>query len=148
VPVDKETVMSQGEKYDPTRTYMLTRVAQPEPRNRFVGVLRPAKGILPAEQPISIPAEVSEFAIGRQGDLAVTLEDDWVSRKHARIRRTGDEFVLEDLGSSNGTYVDGVPIVSCVLRVGDWIQIGRNLFRFEVHLDSASGGGDMTTWLE
>jgi pSer/pThr/pTyr-binding forkhead associated (FHA) protein len=139
--------MSQGGKYDPTRTYIRTRVAQPEPRSRFVGVLRPEKGFLPAD-PISIPAGTSELAIGRQEGLGVTLADDWVSRRHALIRRSGDEFVLEDLGSSNGTYVDGVPIVSCVLRAGDWIQIGRNLFRFEVQLDSASGVGDVTTWLE
>jgi pSer/pThr/pTyr-binding forkhead associated (FHA) protein len=140
--------MSQGSgKYDPTRTYMLTRVAQPEPRNRFVGVLRPEKGFLPVE-PILILPGAEEVLIGRQEGLAVSLRDDWVSRRHARIRGVGDEFILEDLGSSNGTYVDGVPIVSCVLRAGDWIQIGRNLFRFEVQLDSASGTGDMTTWLE
>jgi hypothetical protein len=140
--------MSHGNvKYDPTRTYMLTRVAQPEPRNRFLGVLRPDKGCLPAE-PIPLSPGVEELLIGRQEGLPVSLKDDWVSRRHARIRRTGDEFVLEDLGSSNGTYVDGVPIVSCVLRAGDWIQIGRNLFRFEVQLDSASGAGDVTTWLE
>jgi pSer/pThr/pTyr-binding forkhead associated (FHA) protein len=103
--------------------------------------------MLPAD-PIAIAPGTSELAIGRQEGLGVTLADDWVSRRHALIRRTGDEFVLEDLGSSNGTYVDGVPIVSCVLRAGDWIQIGRNLFRFEVQLDSASGTGDVTTWLE
>jgi hypothetical protein len=141
--------MSQvGGKYDPARAYMLTRVAQPESRNRFVGVLRPEKGFLPAD-PIPIVPGTEELLIGRQEGLGVSLKDDWVSRRHARIRRTGDdEFILEDLGSSNGTYVDGVPIVSCVLRAGDWIQIGRNLFRFEVQLDSASGTGDVTTWLE
>jgi pSer/pThr/pTyr-binding forkhead associated (FHA) protein len=86
--------------------------------------------------------------IGRQESLPVSLMDDWVSRRHARIYRCGDEFILEDLSSSNGTYVDGVPIISCVLRAGDWIQIGRNLFRFEMQLDNASGSGDVTTWLE
>jgi pSer/pThr/pTyr-binding forkhead associated (FHA) protein len=141
-------LMSHGNpKYDPTRTYMHTRVAQSETRTRFVGVLRPEKGFMTAE-PIPITHGSSELVIGRQEGLAITLADDWVSRRHARIRRMGDEFILEDLESSNGTYVDGVPILSCVLRAGDWVQIGRNLFRFEVQLDSASGVGDVTTWLE
>jgi pSer/pThr/pTyr-binding forkhead associated (FHA) protein len=134
-------------KYDPTRTYMLTRVAQPESRNRFVGVLRPEKGFLTTEH-IRMPPGADELLIGRQESLPVSLMDDWVSRRHARIYRCGDEFILEDLSSSNGTYVDGVPIISCVLRAGDWIQIGRNLFRFEMQLDNASGSGDVTTWLE
>ena len=131
--------------YDPSRTYMLTRVAQPEPRLRFVGVLRPDKGFANPE-PVLI--DTQEVVIGRQEGLGLSLPDDWVSRRHARACRVGDEFILEDLGSSNGTYVDGVPIVSCVLRPGDWVQIGRNLFRFEVQLAGTTGLEDVTTWLE
>jgi pSer/pThr/pTyr-binding forkhead associated (FHA) protein len=131
--------------YDPSRTYMLTRVAQPQPRVRFVGVLRPDKGFA---QPEPVLIDSQDLVIGRQDGLGLTLPDDWVSRRHARIHRSGDEFTLEDLGSSNGTYVDGVPIVSCVLRAGDWVQIGRSVFRFEVQLSSASGLEDVTTWLE
>jgi pSer/pThr/pTyr-binding forkhead associated (FHA) protein len=131
--------------YDPSRTYMLTRVAQPQPRLRFVGVLRPDKGFA---QPEPVLIDNQELVIGRQDGLGLSLPDDWVSRRHARIHRSGDEFTLEDLGSSNGTYVDGVPIVSCVLRAGDWVQIGRSVFRFEVQLASASGLEDVTTWLE
>ncbi len=124
---------------------MLSRVAQPEVRARFVGVLRPEKGFA-APEPILIENE--ELVIGRQEGLALSLADDWVSRRHARIRRDGDEFILEDLASSNGTYVDGVPIVSCVLRPGDWIQIGRNLLRFEFQLVGVARIEDVTTWLE
>lgn len=131
--------------YDPSRTYMLTRVAQPEPRLRFVGLLRPEKGFALPE-PVLIDNQ--DLVIGRQDGLGLSLPDDWVSRRHARIHREGDEFTLEDLGSSNGTYVDGVPIVSCVLRSGDWVQIGRNVFRFEVQLAGAAGLEDVSTWLE
>jgi pSer/pThr/pTyr-binding forkhead associated (FHA) protein len=112
---------------------------------RFVGVLRLAKGVMPLG-PVTI--ERDEIVIGRQETVAVPLDDDRVSRRHARVRRDGDDFVLEDLDSSNGTYVDGVPVVECVLRTGDWIQIGRNLFRFELQLGAESRHEDLTTWLE
>jgi len=70
--------------------------------------------------------------IGRDKNADIPLSaDDSVSRNHARIRPDGAEFVLEDLGSSNGTYVDGIPIISCRLHGGDIIQIGRNLFLFD-----------------
>ena len=70
--------------------------------------------------------------IGRDPKSDVPLStDDSVSRQHARIRPAGAEFILEDLGSSNGTYVDGVPIISCRLHGGDIVQIGRNLFLFD-----------------
>ena len=59
-----------------------------------------------------------------------------------------EEFLLEDLSSSNGTYVDGVPVVSCVLRAGDWIQIGRTLFRFELRLASVTTQEGQSTWLK
>ncbi len=70
--------------------------------------------------------------IGRDANSDVPLStDDSVSRQHACIRPVGAEFVLEDLGSSNGTYVDGVPIISCRLHGGDIVQIGRSLFLFD-----------------
>jgi pSer/pThr/pTyr-binding forkhead associated (FHA) protein len=131
--------------YDPSRTYMMNQAVRPEQPLRFVGLLRPEKGV-GAATPVTL--EEREVIIGRQEDLKVSLPDDWVSRRHAKIRRVGDEYVLQDLGSSNGTYVDGVPILSCVLRQGDWIQIGRNLFRFEIQLAGASGVEDLSTWLE
>jgi pSer/pThr/pTyr-binding forkhead associated (FHA) protein len=134
---------SSHSSYDPSSTYMMSRVAQPDAPLRFYGVLRPGTGVVPSE---AIQIDAAELVIGRQSGLALSLADDWVSRQHARIRRCGDEFVLEDLGSSNGTYVDGVPIVSCVLRAGDWIQIGRSLFRFELRLASGPVLEGHQTW--
>lgn len=60
---------------------------------------------------------------GRQNDLK--LRDTEVSRQHAQIRVTEDEILLEDLGSSNGTYVNGVRVSSYPLQAGDRIQLGR-----------------------
>jgi serine phosphatase RsbU (regulator of sigma subunit) len=63
--------------------------------------------------------------IGRQGDSAVYLESLAVSRQHARIRRRDGGFVVEDAGSSNGTYVNGRRIQGPVpLTERDTLQIG------------------------
>jgi len=93
-----------------------------------IGVLRPV--VSSFEQRTLIDRR--EVTIGRDKKSDVPLStDDSVSRHHARIRPAGAEFVLEDLGSSNGTYVDGIPIVSCRLHGGDMVQIGRSLFLFD-----------------
>jgi signal transduction histidine kinase/ActR/RegA family two-component response regulator len=63
--------------------------------------------------------------IGRGGDATVTLEDPEVSRAHARISKSElGAYVLEDLGSKNGTQVNGLPITRHLLSFGDKIQVG------------------------
>jgi diguanylate cyclase (GGDEF)-like protein len=75
----------------------------------------------------------AEHIIGR-GDLAdFRVEDPDVSRKHARLFRGPDStsFILEDLDSTNGTFVNGHRVDSIVLQPGDRVQCGPNLiFRF------------------
>jgi two-component system cell cycle sensor histidine kinase/response regulator CckA len=66
--------------------------------------------------------------IGRAGDAAVTLEDPEVSRNHARISKSElGAYLLEDLGSKNGTQVNGLPITRHLLSFGDKIQIGPHV---------------------
>lgn len=95
-------------------------------RFRVVGVLTPVVGFVKA--PIKL---TDETVIGRSRNVNVSISDDSVSRRHARIVQRGEDFVLEDLESRNGTFLDGVPIASCILRTGDEIQVGRNLFYFD-----------------
>ena len=67
----------------------------------------------------------SELTLGRVG-ADVALEDDEVSRRHAMIRLDGDGLVIDDLGSLNGTWVNGVRIAKArPLAVGDTIRIGE-----------------------
>jgi DNA-binding response OmpR family regulator len=62
--------------------------------------------------------------IGRWEDNDVVVDDRWVSRNHARIRREGEQYVLEDLESRNGTLVNGRRITDqAVLADGDRIQV-------------------------
>jgi pSer/pThr/pTyr-binding forkhead associated (FHA) protein len=63
--------------------------------------------------------------IGRQEDLGLPLDDSQVSRRHARISPSGDGAVVEDLGSTNGTYVNGQPIHGQhELGPGDRVRMG------------------------
>lgn len=96
-------------------------------RLRSVGALSPIAGQVTQRFVIDQP----EVVIGRDPQSNIVLSDHGVSRRHARIFQTETDFVIEDLGSSNGTYVDGVPVVSCVLHGGDSVQVGHTLFLFD-----------------
>jgi FHA domain len=63
--------------------------------------------------------------IGRDESTGMALDDEQASRRHARVSAQGDLALLEDLGSTNGTYVNGQPIEGPrVLRPGDRIRVG------------------------
>ena len=115
-----------------------------ESSRQFVGVLRSEGGSGPGDM---VRLDASELVIGSAPESGLALRDDSVSGRHARICRIEDQFILEDLGSTSGTYVDGVPIVSCVLRPGDWIQIGRRLFRFDRFMSSGDESKGPKAWL-
>ncbi len=69
-----------------------------------------------------------ELLIGRGLDCDVVIPDRQVSRHHARILRTMDGFLLEDLGSKNGTHLNGSPIQSpALLQDGDEVQVALAL---------------------
>jgi pSer/pThr/pTyr-binding forkhead associated (FHA) protein len=59
------------------------------------------------------------------------VTDPNASRRHAEIRRDGNDVVVVDLGSTNGTRVNGAPIRERVLEDGDEIVIGTTFLRFE-----------------
>ena len=58
------------------------------------------------------------------------IDQESVSRNHAKIINTGKSIILRDLGSTNGTYVNDQLIDEYVLRDGDFIKIGRTIFKF------------------
>lgn len=63
--------------------------------------------------------------LGRHPESEISLDDISVSRRHAEIERQSDEYVLRDMGSLNGTYVNQRRVDSVVLQQGDEILIGR-----------------------
>jgi two-component system, cell cycle response regulator len=69
-----------------------------------------------------------DVVLGRGRDCTVRIDDPGASREHARVTVTGDHrYVLEDLGSLNGTYVDGRRIDRAELQSGDRINMGPNV---------------------
>jgi hypothetical protein len=74
----------------------------------------------------------SGFSIGRGDQNGLALEDAFVSHMHARIFRRGQYLYLEDLGSTNGTFVNDRRIdKEAQLRVRDEIRIGETVLRYE-----------------
>ena len=69
-------------------------------------------------------------SIGREASNSVQMHDTEVSRRHAEIRCTSDVYTLVDLGSSNGSYVNGERVQHRELGSGDRVQIGRTMMLF------------------
>jgi hypothetical protein len=66
--------------------------------------------------------------IGRGADAAIRLDDDYVSTRHARIAASGDQWFVEDLGSTNGTYVGSVRITQpTTITLGTQVRIGKTI---------------------
>jgi pSer/pThr/pTyr-binding forkhead associated (FHA) protein len=75
-------------------------------------------------------AELAEapILIGRGSDAAIRLDDDYVSTRHARIASSGDTWFVEDLGSTNGTYIGSARITQpTTLTLGTQVRIGKTL---------------------
>ena len=68
--------------------------------------------------------------VGRGSAAGLILDADSVSRKHARIERFGGGHKIVDLGSTNGTYVNGVKVKEQILKDGDRIGIGKALLKY------------------
>ena len=81
-----------------------------------------------------------QIIVGRSSDLDMVLVEDMVSRKHARIAMQGDQIWIEDLGSTNGTFVNGEKIKRARLKEGDRVLIGTSILK----LIAGDGSGDST----
>jgi uncharacterized protein DUF4388/FHA domain-containing protein len=74
-------------------------------------------------------AEGQEIVIGRSSELDMVLVEEMVSRKHARIALADGTISIEDLGSTNGTFVNGEKVQQGTLREGDRVLIGTNILK-------------------
>ncbi|MEO6951583.1 MAG: DUF4388 domain-containing protein [Polyangia bacterium] len=77
-----------------------------------------------------------EIVVGRSSELDMVLVEDMVSRKHATITATSDAILIQDLGSTNGTFVNGEKIKKVRLKEGDRILIGTSIIKL-VQADGA-----------
>lgn len=69
-----------------------------------------------------------EFVIGRSPESDVLLDDITVSRKHALLKKDGNDYRLLDAGSLNGSYLNGNIVEEAILSNGDRVQIGKYIF--------------------
>jgi len=87
------------------------------------------RGGLPLTKRIDLARSV--MRIGRDTSNDIVLEDTEVSRRHARLEARGTSWVLMDVGSTNGTFLNDRELDSCVkLRGGDRLKIGSQIFKF------------------
>jgi transcriptional regulator with GAF, ATPase, and Fis domain len=80
------------------------------------------------------PLGDEETVIGRDVAATVCINSRSASRRHCVVRRDGDQYLIRDLGSRNGTLVNGLPVTECLLRHGDRIAVSDSLFVFALDL--------------
>jgi pSer/pThr/pTyr-binding forkhead associated (FHA) protein len=81
-----------------------------------------------ANQGETVPLDQAPLLIGRGSDAAIRLDDDYVSTRHARIASSGDQWFVEDLGSTNGTYVGSSRISQATaINLGTQVRIGKTV---------------------
>lgn len=83
------------------------------------------------DQGVRLPLDVPRLVLGRGTQCDVRVADSEVSRRHVQLIREDGRWTLTDLGSSNGTFVNGKPVQSAVLSQGDQIQVGRSILVFD-----------------
>ena len=86
-----------------------------------------------------LPSE-KEIVIGRGGELDIVLVEDMVSRKHAKLTTQQGKIVIQDLGSTNGTFVNGEKIKRARLKEGDRVLIGTSILKLIAQSESSNIG--------
>lgn len=95
---------------------------------RVVGIAGPFQGT-------TFPLTGAEVSIGRDPGNQMCISDKSLSRRHCVIAGTGDQFVVRDLRSRNGTLLNGVPVEEHPLHHGDQISVGESVIVFLIHAD-------------
>ena len=113
-----------------------TRASAPPRSATGVRGRNPARHMAVTAGPLkgtTIPLTSAPVSIGRAPTSTLVLEDDYSSARHARIFLEGESWFIEDLGSTNGTLLNGHPVVKRqVLSDGDKIRVGHTELTFEV----------------
>lgn len=96
-----------------------------------------------------IPVGAS-ITLGRSVECGCVVDDAAASRRHARVTAEGERFLWKDLNSTNGTQLNGVPMLEGVLRHGDRLQIGETVITFETeeYVEEVEEDGSTTTFTE
>ena len=77
------------------------------------------------EEHQSFDLQGETFYIGRAPENDIQIEDKYISRKHLKLQRKGNKYVIQDLNTKNGTFVNGTKVQSAELNNEDTVQIGN-----------------------
>ena len=100
----------------------------------------------PDRAPDHFPLGRLRITIGRSARNDLCIPDPFASRVHAEVRREGDEYLLQDLGSANGTLYNGATVQGVIpLTAGGRIQIGETEIIFDDGTYNSSMGATMIT---
>ena len=84
------------------------------------------------EDKVFVLEEGKSYKIGRSKDAEIRLKDIKVSREHCEVKVEGDKHVIKDLGSRNGTYLNGERVEEVVVQAGDRLKVGPLMFVFQI----------------
>jgi hypothetical protein len=112
--VDKAAGVAAG-KLDPDHDAGATRMRMAVPKFVLRGVSGPAFG-----KTYPIP---SAQVIGRSDECNISIASDEISRRHAQVKPTQDGLAVEDLGSANGTFINGQRVQNGLLKPGDELRL-------------------------
>ena len=117
-----------GERLDPARaeSARVSKVSKPSKRRRGA----PTQLVI-SEGPnagVTVPLSAGPILLGRGADATIRLDDDYVSTRHARFVPHGDDWYVEDLGSTNGTYIGSQRITTpMAVAIGVQVRIGKTI---------------------
>jgi pSer/pThr/pTyr-binding forkhead associated (FHA) protein len=104
---------------------------QPKPAKAPKAARSGPRSLVVVDGPLSgtvIPLGTADVTIGRAPDSTLVLDDDYASNNHARITLSNGQWVVSDLGSTNGTWVDRMRITTpTTLSVGHQLKVGRTV---------------------
>ena len=114
---------------DEPKTQISKRVKGFRPRASRAHMLKQTEG--PGVNTLRFILDKEIMVLGRSAGSDLHLENDNVSRSHARLTRIDDEYTVEDLDSRNGILLNGLAVHSAVLRDGDELHIGDFVFTYQ-----------------
>ncbi len=81
---------------------------------------------------MTLPKGKETILIGRDASCDMTLDAPQISRQHARLRRVGGAWLIEDLKSANGTFVNGKRVTRATITADDWVSLGSYQLKFDL----------------
>ncbi|MEJ7706473.1 MAG: FHA domain-containing protein [Nocardioidaceae bacterium] len=123
-----------GERVDPSRAAGLAAARPQKAKPAKVSKRRrsnaPTRLVITdgANAGITVPLNAEPILLGRGADATIRLDDDYVSTRHARFVPHGEDWYVEDLGSTNGTYIGSQRITTpMVVATGVQVRIGKTI---------------------